>query len=514
MASLFAPLPESEFDAYHAAHLYWRAGFGCAWPQAEELAKKGLSGAVDLMFSWPEILPNVTPPPAGEMPKITKQDFEATLQDLPEMERNKARNERNEEDRKRIGELKLWWLDRMNSAEQPLLEKLTLFWHGHFASSYEDKIEECFPMWQQNQLFRRMALAPLPQFMEAVAQDGAMLIWLDNWQNRKGAPNENYAREQMELFSMGPGPYTEKDVKEAARAFTGWSTTKDDYQFQFHQGQHDKGEKTFLGQTGKWDGDDIIRIICEHPATAHFMARKILDFFMCNNPPDELVEEGAAIYKEGGMSAKPLLEAIFRSKLFYGEFALQKVVKSPVVLTLGALKAMNVADSDKQKMLDMLRLLGQDLFFPPDVNGWPGGMTWISSNTLLLRYNFSNYLLNGVSADDFKTFQKTDGMGAADRRAFVEEQRKENPSSWSPRRQLEERGIIKRLGSNQVLVEYFVREFLQRPVDRPTMDGFVKFCETDAAGGSADYSVASKNFDERTRGLVHLIMSSPEYQLC
>lgn len=514
MSQLFAPLPEREFDAYHAAHLYWRAGFGCQWSQAEALAAKGLNSAIDYMLAWPEVPVDAPVPETAALPKVSRKEFEDSLQSLSEDEKNKLRNERGAEERKKIEGLKLWWLEKMSTAEQPLLEKLTLFWHSHFASSYYEKIEETFPMWQQNQLFRRLALAPLPELMEAVSKDGAMLIWLDNWRNNKGAPNENYARELMELFSMGPGPYSEKDVQESARAFTGWSTNKDDYQFEFHRGRHDGEEKTFFGKTGDWDGSDIVRMICEHPATPRFMARKFLHFFVCNNPPEEMVEEAAGIYKAGGMSAKPLLGAIFRSGLFYSDFARQKVVKSPVSLSLGALKSMNVQGLDRTKLLDALRLMGEDLFFPPDVNGWPGGMTWISSNTLLLRYNFSNFLLNGVSADDFKTFEKTEGMTASDRREFIEAQRGNGLIEWSPRKQLEERGLAKRLTSANMLVDYFSREFLQRPLDRATLDNYLRFCQTDASGGRADYSIASPNFDERTKGLVHLIMSSPEYQLC
>jgi hypothetical protein len=188
-------------------------------------------------------------------------------------------------------------------------------------------------------------------------------------------------------------------------------------------------------------------------------------------------------------------------------------VKSPVVLTIGALKSFRVSVPEKNVLIDALRLMGQDLFVPPDVNGWPGGMAWINSNMLLIRYNFANFLLNGVSPDQFKPFKK-DAASAVKRRELVEAQRTAKPIDWSPRHQLKELGLDRRLVTGADVVDHYIREFIGRPVSPALRDQFLAFAETDASGGKKSFSLNDTNFDERVRGLVHLIMSSPDYQLC
>ncbi len=508
----FSPLPEKEFDAYKAAHLLWRGGFGGTWEDAERLAKRGLKGAVDSLVNYPAA-PESKPPACGEPPSESEQVFRRRVRDLAEEERTKLENSRRQAEQEKITDLRFWWLHRMLTTERPLEEKMTLFWHSHFASSFSEKIEHAYPMWQQNEMFRRHALAPFPELLRELIRNPAMLVWLDNANSHRGRPNENFARELMELFSLGVGAYTEKDVKEAARALTGWSVNRSEWTFVKKEEAHDSGEKTYLQQTGAWDGDDVVRIICEQPAMAKFMARKLLDFFVCQNPDEDLVEAAAKIYRANNFNHALFLHTLFRSQLFYSARATNSVVKSPVVLTIGTLKAMRVPVPEKKLLIDALRLMGQDLFFPPDVNGWTGGTAWINSNMLLVRYNFSNYLLNGVSPDQFKIFDKKTAGSALKRREFVEGQRS-TVIEWSPKKQLRELGLDRKLTTSADIVDYYIREFLQRRVSPQLRQQLLTFAETDASGGRRSFSINDEKFDERVRDLIHIVMSTPDYQLC
>jgi uncharacterized protein (DUF1800 family) len=519
MADL-SPLPPRDFNAQAAAHLLWRAGFGGTWEQAEELAALGLDGAVNRIVDYPPST-NLPAPECAALPEESQKDFEERLKKLPDEEtRQKERNVRYEAERARIQALQVWWLNRMlasgpgKDAIPPLEEKLTLFWHSHFASSFEDKIDRTYPLWRQNQTFRALAISPFPDQLNALIRDPAMLVWLDNAQSNRHHPNENFARELMELFSMGVGHYSEQDVKESARALTGYGVDREAWTFHFNEGAHDPEEKTYLGRTGKLTGEDVVAIICEQPATAEFMARKFLDYFVCTQPEPEMVSPVAELYRSSGYKLKELLHTLFRSKLFYSETARAAVVKSPVVLAIGALKAMRAPLPADELILGALRVMGQNLFFPPDVNGWPGGADWINSNTLLVRYNFANFLMHGVSPDEFKTFDRRTAERSLSRKEFMAEQRKPNAVQWDPKAQLEASGEIRRMLSARDIVDYFLREFLQRTPGRELRDALIQLAETDGAGGSRAMSVRDTNFDERARGLVHLIMSSPEYQLC
>jgi len=519
MASL-TPLLARDFTPNAAAHLLWRAGFGGTWQEAVELADLGLDSAVDrLVFYEPSV--NVPSPECSAQPEETSQAFEERLRGiLDEDIRQNERHMRYQEERNQIRDLKLWWLDRMvssslsDAAIPPLEEKLTLFWHSHFATGYEDKINATYPLWQQNQMFRALAISPLPDQLNALIRDPAMLVWLDNASSHRNNPNENFARELMELFSMGVGNYTEKDVKESARAFTGYSVDRETWTFQFREGAHDPGEKTFLGQTGPFRGEDIVSIICQQPATANFMARKLLQYFVCTNPDQEMIEALAERYRVTEYNLRDVLRTLFRSQYFYSGRAANAVVKSPVCLALGALKAMRAPMPMDEVFLGALRVMGQDLFFPPDVNGWPGGGDWINSNTLLIRYNFANFLMNGVSADEFKTLERKAVDRTQSRREFVESERKLETVDWKPGEHLKASGEIRRMLTSKDIVDYFIREFLQREPSKDLRAALIQLAETDGAGGRRPMSVQDSNFNERARGIVHLIMSSPDYQLC
>jgi uncharacterized protein (DUF1800 family) len=515
-----APVPARSFTPYAASHLLWRAGFGGTWEEAEELSSRGLDAAVDALVDYTPSGDHFVAPEAIRTPPESPHAFEARLKAIEDEDiRQKERQEYYRVENDLIRDLQAWWLSRMLASAPlpgkipPLEEKLTLFWHSHFASGFPDKIRHTYPLWRQNETFRSLAIKPFPEQLKALIQDPAMLVWLDNASSNRGNPNENFARELMELFTLGVGHYSEADVKEAARALTGYSVEREDWSFRFRESAHDPEEKTFLGKSGPWGGDDVIDILCAQTAAADFMAGKFLRFFVCTAPDPEMIAAVADLYRSNGYDLKSLLHTLFRSELFYSERAMNSVVKSPVVLSVGALKSLQAPLPEADLLLGALQVMGQELFFPPNVNGWPGGADWINSNTLLVRYNFANFLMHGVSPDAFKTQDRKMIDRTASRREFIATERSA-AVDWQPRAQIEESGAARRMLSARDVVDYFLREFLQRKPARDLRDNLIRLAETDGAGGTRSMNVRDKDFDERARGLVHLIMSSPDYQLC
>ncbi|HTG90041.1 MAG TPA: DUF1800 domain-containing protein [Vicinamibacterales bacterium] len=307
--------------------------------------------------------------------------------------------------------LGLWWANRMLASKRPLEEKLTLFWHGHFASG-ENKVRDYRMMLRQNEMFRDRASGNLRTLLVGILKDPAMLVYLDNGENVKSHPNENFGRELLELFTMGVGNYTERDVREAARAFTGWSN--DVLVFKFNADLHDAGEKTFLGRTGNFNGEEIIDIILAQPVTAEFVAAKLYRFFVREEISDAVKKELGRTLRESGYELKPLLKRIFLSKDFYSQPSYATQIKSPVHLVVSTYKKMGLREVPT--MPDFGRMtgsLGQSLFDPPNVAGWAGGRTWITPATLLQRGN----LFREVLFPDVKGFRPPDrAMSATDAR--------------------------------------------------------------------------------------------------
>jgi uncharacterized protein (DUF1800 family) len=273
---------------------------------------------------------------------------------------------------------------------------MVLFWHGHFATSVEKVRDPCY-MWRQNDLFRRLATGNWEQLLLEAGQDPAMLIWLDQAQSRKAHPNENFAREVMELFALGEGHYTEKDVTEAARAFTGWSLDRLNQQYLYRPLIHDNGVKEFLGRTGNLNGNDVIARIVAQPQAARFITAKLWSFFAGQMPSEELNDALAAAFHEHGNNFKPFLRVLFRSGEFYDPDLIRNQVKSPVQWLVGSVRMLECELPPPLVCLGMLRQLGQDLFAPPNVKGWDGGVTWITTNTLLTRYNDAQSLVAGTA---------------------------------------------------------------------------------------------------------------------
>ncbi|MCC7372172.1 MAG: DUF1800 domain-containing protein [Chloroflexi bacterium] len=339
------------------AHLLRRAGFGPSERDLTEYTALGFDGAVRRLV-----------------------DYES----IPETPDRVLAEE--------VG-LQVWWLSKMLHTSRPLQEKMTLFWHGLLTSGIQ-KVKDPNAMQAQNHLLRTHALGQYGPLLRAISRDGAMIRWLDLQTNRKGAPNENYARELLELFTLGIGNYTEDDVDEIARAFTGWSATPDG-RFQFLPNQHDAGVKTILGQTGPFDGDAVSDILAAHPQTARFISTKLFRFFAYPSPEPEVIDRLAAVYRQSSGSIEAVVEAIFRSPEFVSERAYRALIKSPTELVVGALRALG-AESVPPQAVQTMRLLGQELFNPPNVAGWFGHRSWINASTLLGRFNVLGTLATGL----------------------------------------------------------------------------------------------------------------------
>lgn len=289
-------------------------------------------------------------------------------------------------DLQNIEDVQTWWLYRMVQTRRPLLEKLTLFWHGHFAvANY--KVNNPLLMHQHIQMLRSNALGTFDDMLLAVSKDPAMLIWLDGNTNHRNAPNENYGRELLELFTLGIGNYSEDDVKAAARAFTGWNL-RGGTDFFFDDNQHDAGDKTFLGQSGNLDGSDILKIIVGQQATAQRIVGKLFAFFAYPNPEPEVLQPLVQTYLSSGHDIRQVTEAILRSDAFVSDRSRFEHIKSPVEYVVGSVRMMDATVRERD-LVGALRLLGQEILNPPNVAGWPGGASWINPTTLLTRWNFA-----------------------------------------------------------------------------------------------------------------------------
>ena len=413
---MLTPLADQDWNFTTAAHLLNRAGFGGTPAEIQKLADLGREAAVASLLDY-EKIPDLTSNPdwAKPNPEEVKKYREAIRNGTPE-EKKMVQREEQQLFQRRMVELRGWWLKRMATGPRPLQEKLVLFWHGHFATSAE-KVKNPYFMWRQNELFRRLATGNWTQLLTEAGKDPAMLLWLDQAQSKKDHPNENFAREVMELFALGEGHYTEKDISEGARALTGWSLEPAEQKFIFRPRIHDAGSKTLLGRTGDFNGDDVIKIIVAQPQAGRFITAKLWNYFAGQVPGPELNEALAENFRANGNNFKPLLRTIFNSAEFYAPSVVRNQVKSPVQWLVGSVRML---EGDLPPVIvswGMLKQLGQDLFAPPNVKGWDGGVTWITTNTLLTRYNDAQSLVEGslpaLNAGDFAKKAGGGGGGKA-----------------------------------------------------------------------------------------------------
>jgi uncharacterized protein (DUF1800 family) len=382
----FAPSAGNPWDIDKVAHLHRRAGFGATWSELERDLAAGPAVSVERLMRPPE-------PPEEERVTIAR---------LHDGVSNASGAER----------LKAYWLYRIVFGADPLREKLTLFWHGHFATSNR-KVQNIERMLAQNELFRRLALGSFRELALAILSDSAMLVWLDGAGSRKERPNENLAREYLELFTLGIGHYTEADIRQAARALTGWvnESREDDYSapIRFDPAGFDGAAKTFLGRTGPWGAAAVAGIALDQPAAAVHLARKLYRFFVRDDkePGPDLLDPLAHELRACDFLIRHAVDGILRSRHFYSAEVRRCLIKSPVELSAGLIRVLEIPRTrvDLVMLASVCDGQGQSLFYPPNVKGWDGGRAWISSASVLARANWAADLVWGNPARAMEPFE-------------------------------------------------------------------------------------------------------------
>ncbi len=360
-------------------HLLWRAGFG---PMAENAADLDKVSQKEL---WSLLLKTSAKKPEKiNVAQNLVDGLYKGIQDVAQMQKTELTNDQKkqirEQSRDDLKNLNIRWLEEMISSEAQLREKMSLFWHGHFAC----RVINSYFQQELLQIIRENALGNFKDILREVSKSPSMISFLNNQQNRKKKPNENFAREVMELFTMGRGNYTETDIKEAARAFTGWGFNLKG-EFEFRKFQHDDDKKTVLGKTGNFDGDDVLNILLEQKQTAKYITKKIYKYFVNDKVDDAKVEWLSNRFFQNGYDIKKLMEDIFTADWFYDEKNIGTKIKSPIELLAGIRRLLPMEMENDQSQLLFQKTLGQILFYPPNVAGWPGGKAWIDSSSLMLR---------------------------------------------------------------------------------------------------------------------------------
>lgn len=462
---------DGPWDERLAAHLLRRAGFSGTPQEVGQFAAMTPHDAAESLIHFPDTSAFLPPPAVAPYP-----DYRAIAhmnKGLDDMQRREAGRIRRKAEIADIVALQEWWLNRMLTTPAPLQEKMTFLFHGHFTTAAVEKGVWPTMVLGQNQLFRTYALGNLHDLTLAVSRDPAMLLYLDNAENVKARPNENYARELMELMTLGIGNYTEEDVRQSARAFTGWTIDRRTGAFFDNPRTHDDGVKTFLAQTGNFTGADIVDIIYRQRAAETFWAKTLLQAFVYDNPEPELVGELANVISRNGFELAPTLSALLRSNIFYSDRAYRALVKSPVEFAVGAHKQLGLTRI-VPGTLRALRTMGQVLFYPPNVAGWPGGANWLTSQMLISRANFVARMI------DAKVVTQ---------------------SSWAG-------GVP--MDADRASHE-IIGTLLQNDAPAKAYDQLVAYlngAETSALG-----TLSAENFEERLRGAIYLTMAMPAYQL-
>jgi uncharacterized protein (DUF1800 family) len=365
-------------------HLYWRAGFGIQPGQLKSIENQSREEIVDALFSSSK---KFIPLDADLGPLIT---------DRNKLSKQK-RKELNKLDKKNIFTMNVLWMQRMAETEAILREKMTFFFHDHFAV----RINSPHGLLHLNNIVREHALGSFSTMLMEVSKSPAMISFLNNKQNKKSHPNENFAREVMELFTLGrDNGYTEIDIQEAARSFTGWSFSKEG-KFVFNERAHDTDSKTFLGETGNFKGEDIIEILLKQKQTARYLTEKLIGFLISRPLSKEQLENFTGVFYDSGYNLSTLIRSVFLSDEFMAEESIGCRIKSPTELLVGITKQFKIEYQDPKPLIKLQAKLNQVLFFPPNVAGWQSGKGWIDSSTLMLRMQLSAILLNfGVIAWD------------------------------------------------------------------------------------------------------------------
>ncbi|MBA2563131.1 MAG: DUF1800 domain-containing protein [Chitinophagaceae bacterium] len=468
-------------------HLLWRAAFGPMAENANELKDFSQKELYNLLVKTSSKKP--------ENINVAENLFDGLVkgvQDVVKME-NLSKEEKQmirKQSRDDLKSLNLKWLNQMINSEAQLREKISLFWHGHFAC----RVINIYFQQQLLEIIRTNALGNFGDMLREVSKSPAMISFLNNQQNKKQHPNENFAREVMELFTMGRGNYSENDIKEAARAFTGWGFNVKG-EFVNRPFQHDTGNKTFLGKTGNFDGDDVIDILLEQQQTAKYITSKIYRYFINEKPDSDKVDMLAGRFYQSGYDIKKLLEDIYTSEWFYDSKNIGKKIKSPIELLVGIRRLLPMKFENEEAQLLFQRTLGQILFYPPNVAGWPGGKNWIDSSSLMLRLSIPHVLTN---TNEFSVKPKDDddtlmGMQSAEI-ARAKSRQVYTTVDWT--------SVIKVFESvpRESLVDHITNVVLQTQ-SRVSKNIVEKYIDKEAR----------EKYIQKT--IVEL-MSTPEYQLC
>jgi uncharacterized protein (DUF1800 family) len=491
------PTQDDPWNLKWAAHLYRRAAFGGTPAELKTAVQKGHKATLKLLVEGNPLYKNFEKEIESSAWAFSKQQPSPQEQMFQPREPYPVR---------------VWWTYWIVNSYHPLREKMTLFWHNHFATSIA-KVQLYKAMVQQNLLMRKHALGKFGPFLQDMSKDVAMIIWLDGNTNVKGKVNENYAREIQELFSLGVGNYTEKDIQEAARAFTGWH--QDGEQFTFNAAQHDNGEKSFHGVKGNLDGGDCVKIILEQPACARFLVTKLYRYLISELevPPKELIDPLADRLRKSEYDISDVVRTMISSNHFFSDYAFRRRIKSPVEFVIGAVNSTVEARQAPRPLVRRMDAMGQALFSPPNVKGWPGAQAWLSTATVLARQNFGQALAMGTLWDEtipeprFNQpeieFEAPDGFpqpGTGPKKPGSPEEPPRDRIK-DPARHIED---LKSAGAEKI-VDRLLDVYVPGGVGKNARAKLIAFIE--------DGKPTDKALDRRVREAVHAIFSMPEYQL-
>lgn len=521
----------SEWSPAQAEHLLNRASFGARPAEVDSALRLGRAELVR------QLLSGFVEPAEPFFVDAPVRPDRRELEGLSEKQRRDALDRYRREERELLFAYAGWWIEQMVEAEHPLREKMVLFWHGYFTSSMRD-VRNAEAMIRQNELFRRHALGNFGELLRAVLRDPAMLEYLDNNQNRKDKPNENFARELLELFTLGLGNYTEQDIKEAARALTGWRT-QGGSEALYSPRQHDNGKKTILGRTGRFDADDLVDIVLAHPACPRRVAGKLLEHFEGRAPSEERLREYAQFLLDSKYELAPFFEKLLLDERFYSPEVIGERIAGPVEYMVGSVRRLGVQVPPPLLWLAAGQL-GQRLFDPPNVKGWDGGEAWISTSTLLARGNMAGMLLGVVKLEDVlkdDSFEAGDAPGMMDG-GMMGDSMAPKPASggdkkvdlgpelsamkrmlgtvYYPRINLSARVSRVGLASDGEIIDFLADELLPVALTPLSRAALVEFLENERRQLDVDDGrllSAGVKAEGVLRRLAHLILSLPEAQV-
>lgn len=529
-AASIDPLPASEWTPAAAAHLLRRAGFGGTPEEIRALHALGLEGALDRLLGF-DGQPDVEVPGPG-ITLTTAPGREMMMGAGSPEERQQIQRMHRQQDAMQLARVREWWMQTMIRTKWPLRERMVLFWHGHFTSGYRD-VRNSYHMYVQNTLFRRHAAGSFRMLLHEVSKDPAMLEYLDNNRNRKEHPNENYAREVMELFTLGVGNYTEEDIQELARGLTGW--TFEGNRFEFVERSHDAGDKTFLGRRGRFGGDEMLDIILERPEAPRYLAARLWAFFGAGEPAPELIDGLARTLRESGFEMKPALRQLFRSRAFFATAGQR--IKSPVDLIVGLYRGTGLSSDGALGLPFAAQSLGQSLMDPPNVKGWPGGTEWITTSLLLARYNVASAIVGlpqdrarllegatGPAARGLRQLQRGrrvdpngeemegEGMGPGEGMEMDEEEPPRRGRAGRRRGEglapvYDVLGEVRRRGllTPEEIVDFHTDALLAAPAPAELRRTLVAYLE--------GLDLSGRDAKEKLHGMLRLLVSTPEFQL-